>query len=96
MNTLVNFRPAQPSKTGQFSTGVNTNTLAQHFHYLYKRADIVGASSHSTRRTFITNLAAQGVGVRVIMGLSGHRALSSVQQYIDVNDDMKRRAVELV
>ena len=23
MNTLVNFRPAQPSKTGQFSTGVN-------------------------------------------------------------------------
>jgi hypothetical protein len=24
LNTLVNFRPAQPSKTGQFSTGVNT------------------------------------------------------------------------
>jgi len=23
LNTLVNFRPAQPSKTGQFSTGVN-------------------------------------------------------------------------
>ena len=27
MNTLVNFRPAQPSKTGQFSTGVNTGGL---------------------------------------------------------------------
>jgi hypothetical protein len=25
LNTLVNFRPAQPSKTGQFSTGVNTH-----------------------------------------------------------------------
>jgi len=24
LNTLVNFRPAQPSKAGQFSTGVNT------------------------------------------------------------------------
>ena len=27
MNTLVNFRPAQPSKTGQFSSGVNSKTL---------------------------------------------------------------------
>jgi len=32
----------------------------------------------------------------VIMGLSGHRSLSSVQCYIDTNDDMKRKAVELV
>ena len=78
------------------SDGFTANTLTQHFHYLYKRAGVIGASSHSTRRTFITNLAAQGVGVRVIMGLSGHRALSSVQCYIDVNDDMKRKAVELV
>ncbi len=78
------------------SDGFTANTLAQHFHYLYKRAGIIGASSHSTRRTFITNLAAHGVGVRVIMGLSGHRALSSVQCYIDVNDDQKRKAVELV
>jgi integrase/recombinase XerD len=78
------------------SDGFSANTLAQHFHYLYKRAEIVGASSHSTRRTFITNLAAHGVGVRVIMGLSGHRALSSVQCYIDCNDDQKRKAIELV
>jgi integrase/recombinase XerD len=78
------------------SDGFTANTLTQHFHYLYKRAGVIGASSHSTRRTFITNLAAHGVGVRVIMSLSGHRALSSVQQYIDVNDDQKRKAVELV
>jgi hypothetical protein len=29
LNTLVNFRPAQPSKTGQFSTGVNTTETAR-------------------------------------------------------------------
>lgn len=80
----------------QKSLGFTANTLCQHFHYLYKRAGIDGASSHSGRRTFITNLAAKGVGVRVIMGLSGHRALSSVQCYIDCNDDQKRRAVELI
>jgi integrase/recombinase XerD len=76
--------------------GFTANTLTQHFHYLYKRAGMVGASSHSGRRTFITNLAAKGVGVRVLMSLAGHRNIGTTQAYIDVNDDMKRRAVELV
>jgi len=76
--------------------GWNSNTLCQFFHYLFNRAGIAGASSHSGRRSFITNLANKGVGVRVIMGLSGHRALSSVQCYIDCNDDMKRKAINLL
>jgi integrase/recombinase XerD len=78
------------------SDGFSANTLAQHFHYLYKRAEIVGASSHSTRRTFITNLAAQGISVRVLASLAGHRSIATTQAYIDVNDDQKRKAVELV
>jgi len=77
------------------SAGFSGNSLAQYFHYLYKNAGLDGASSHSGRRTFITNLAERGVGVRVIMGLSGHRALSSVQRYIDCNDNLLRKAVEL-
>jgi integrase/recombinase XerD len=78
------------------SEGFSANTLTQYFHYLYKRAGIEGASSHSGRRTFITNLASKGVSVRVLMSLAGHRNISTTQAYIDVNDDMKRRAVELV
>jgi len=76
--------------------GFSANTLAQYFYYLYKRVGINGASSHSGRRTFITNLATKGVGVRVLMQLAGHRSISTTQAYIDVNDDMKRSAVELV
>ena len=78
------------------SDGFTANTLTQFFHYLYKRAGIDGASSHSGRRTFITNLATKGVGVRVLMSLAGHRNISTTQAYIDVNDDMKRKAVELI
>jgi integrase/recombinase XerD len=77
------------------SDGFTANTLTQFFHYLYKRSGIDGASSHSGRRTFITNLASKGVGVRVLMSLAGHKNISTTQAYIDVNDDMKRRAVEL-
>ena len=78
------------------SDGYNANTLTQFFHYLYKRSGIDGASSHSGRRTFITNLANKGISVRVLASLAGHKNISTTQCYIDVNDDMKRRAVELL
>jgi integrase/recombinase XerD len=76
--------------------GFSASTLTQHFHYIYKGAGINGASSHSSRRSFITNLANMGVSVRVLMELAGHRQLSTVQKYIDVNPSMMRKAVELL
>jgi integrase/recombinase XerD len=48
------------------------------------------------RRSFITNLANKGIGVRILASLAGHRSIAVTQKYIDVNDDMKRRAVELI
>ena len=74
----------------------SANVLAQHFHYLFKNAGVAGASSHSMRRTFITTLANKGIGVRVLASLAGHRSIAVTQIYIDVNDEMKRNAVELV
>ncbi|CAN7462824.1 tyrosine-type recombinase/integrase [Acidovorax delafieldii] len=76
--------------------GFTANTLCQHFHLLYRRAGVVGASSHSGRRTFITNLAAKGVGVRVLAALAGHRNPATTMVYIDASDDMKRAAVQLI
>ena len=76
--------------------GFSANSLAQTFALLYEGAGLEGASSHSGRRTFITRMAAQGVGVRVLAALAGHSSIQVTQRYIDVNDDMKRQAVELV
>ena len=78
------------------TNGFTANTLTQHFHHLYKCAGIAGASGHSGRRTFITNLADKGVGVRVLMSLARHANISTTQAYIDVNEAMQRRAVELL
>lgn len=74
----------------------SANTLAQHFYWLYKRSGIRGASSHSGRKTFLTSLASQGVSVFVLASLAGHKSISTTQRYITVNDEVKRRAVELV
>lgn len=76
--------------------GFSANVLTQHFFWLFKQAGISGASSHTMRRSFITNLASKGIGVRVLASLAGHRSIAVTQKYIDVNDDMKRNAVELI
>ena len=72
------------------------NTLAQHFYWVYKSAGVAGASSHSGRKTFLTSLASQGVSVFVLASLAGHKSIATTQRYITVNDDVKRRVVELV
>jgi integrase len=45
---------------------------------------------------FITKLAHSGISSKVIMELAGHKHLSTTQQYIYVNDEMKRAAVEVL
>lgn len=80
----------------QKSTKFNTNALTQLLKRLYERVGIVGASSHSMRRTFITKLATSGVSVRVIAELVGHKSIQTTQRYIDINDELMSNAVELV
>ena len=94
--TIDRSDTSKPLFATQKRDSFTANTLCQHFYWLYKQAGIDGASSHSGRRTFITALASKGVGVRVLMALAGHRNISTTQAYIDVNDEMQRRAVELI
>jgi integrase/recombinase XerD len=89
-------KPEHPLFVTAGRKAFSANVMAQHFHYLFKKAGIAGASSHSMRRSFITNLATKGIGVRVLASLAGHRSISVTQRYIDVNDEMKRNAVELI
>ena len=74
----------------------SANTLAQYFYWMYRRAGIKGASSHSGRKTFLTSLAGKGVSVFVLAALAGHRDIKTTSRYVTVNDDVKRSAVELI
>jgi len=74
----------------------NPNTLCQHFYWLYKKSGVSGASSHSGRKTFLTNLANKGISIHILAGLAGHRSISVTNRYLTANDDLKRNAVELV
>lgn len=90
-------RPADaPLLLTQKRTAFSPNTLCQLMGQLYRAAGLDGATSHSGRRWFITQLAHSGVSPKVIMVLAGHRNLTTTQRYIDVRDDMMRAAVALL
>jgi len=79
----------------QKSKGFTANSLAQLLFKLYKDVGIANGSSHSGRKTFITNLANKGISVHVLAKLSGHSSIATTQRYMTVNDGMCKKAVEL-
>ena len=74
--------------------------IVNQFSGWYKTFGLVGCSSHSGRRTFITNTARKistvGGSLKDIQALAGHSSLQTTQRYIDENKDAKRRVVDLV
>ena len=88
--------PLQPLFASQKGGAFSANTMCQLFLDIYKACGFKDASSHSGRRTFITRMAAQGVGVRVLAALAGHSSIQVTQRYIDVNEDQLASAVELL
>jgi integrase/recombinase XerD len=94
-NACADCKPSDPLFRSQKKRAFSGNTMCQLFLGIYKSCGIRGASSHSGRRTFITNLANQSISVRVLAVLSGHSSISTTQRYIDCNDTQLRNAVEL-
>jgi integrase/recombinase XerD len=92
-------RIAQPTAPLVFSAkggAFTAQTVVNLFQGLYKAAGIAGASSHSGRRQFVTELADKGINARVIQALARHKHLNTTMRYIDLNENKLRTAVELV
>lgn len=88
--------PKKPLFSTQRSVGFTANTLTHVVNGIYKKAGLDGCSSHSGRRNYLSALSAQGVSVRVMMALAGHKNMSTTQRYIDYSPSVLRNAVELV
>lgn len=85
-----------PLIRSQQGNAFSSTSLQNLFRDIYSSTGIDGASSHSGRRTYITNLSEKGVSARVIQKLARHSSLAITQQYIETNDAVMRKAVELV
>ena len=73
--------------------GFTAQTIINLFQGLYQAAGITGASSHSGRRQFVTDLADKGINARVIQALARHKHLNTTMRYIDINENKMRAAL---
>lgn len=75
-------------------------SIVNWFTALYASAGLNGCSSHSGRRTFITNsarlLAKVGGSLRDVQELAGHSALTTTESYIQGDRDTQRKLVRLL
>lgn len=80
--------------------GMRPNSIVNWFVCLFRDLDLVGCSSHSGRRTFITtaarNLHRSGGSLRDVQILAGHRSIEVTQRYIEGDSSAQRKLVALV
>ena len=93
-------RPSPFVITSERASSTSSYAIVNKFAAWYRALGFSGASSHSGRRTAITNWARKistvGGSLRDVQMLAGHSALSTTQRYIEGAEEARRRVVELV
>ena len=93
-------RPDLPVVHSERHRGLSPAAVAVWFHRLYASLGMVGCSSHSGRRTFITRAARRigevGGSLRDIQQLAGHASLGTTARYIEGDHEAQRKVVALI
>jgi integrase/recombinase XerD len=92
--------PDRPVIFSERGGHLTASSVTKWFFHLYRDLGMIGCSSHSGRRTFITRAARKvsevGGSVRDVQQLAGHASLQTTQQYIDGDTEAKRKLVQLL
>jgi integrase/recombinase XerD len=82
------------------SAHTSAQAIVNLFQRWYRDLGLIGCSSHSGRRTFITNAARKistvGGSLRDVQHLAGHSSLQTTQRYIEGDSEARKRVVDLV
>ena len=86
--------------TTERSAHTSPQAVVNMFKRWYGDLGLLGCSSHSGRRTFITNAARKistvGGSLRDVQMLAGHSSLAVTQRYIEGDSEARRKIVDLV
>ena len=99
-----NFKDFDPVASSiirtQRSKSTTSQSIVNMFQRWYGRLGLVGCSSHSGRRTFITEtskkISTVGGSLRDIQMMVGHSSLQTTQRYIESDRECQRRVVNLL
>lgn len=85
--------------TTERSGHTSAQAVVNMFKRWYADLGLLGCSSHSGRRTFITNAAKKistvGGSLRDVQMLAGHSSLAVTQRYIEGDSEARKRIVDL-
>ena len=77
-----------------------SQTIVNMFQKWYGKLGLLGCSSHSGRRTFITETSKKislvGGSLRDIQMMVGHQSLQTTQRYIEGDSESQKRVVDLI
>ena len=86
--------------TTERSARTQAQAIVNMFAVWYADVGLIGCSSHSGRRTFIThaarNISSVGGSLRDVQMLAGHSSLAVTQRYIEGDGEARVKVVELV
>lgn len=78
---------------GRYRGHIHVDSAARFFKEACERVGIEGASTHSFRRTALTQMSNAGIPLRIIQEVSGHRNLEQLQRYLEVNPHQVKGAI---
>lgn len=82
------------------SSSTSSQSIVNMFQLWYRTLGLVGCSSHSGRRTFITEtskkISTVGGSLRDVQMMVGHSSLQTTQRYIESDSECQRRVVDLI
>ncbi len=94
---LVNYFPSPRTYnlfSGRGAKGhIHPDYAAQILRKACQKLKLEGVSTHSFRRTALTQMSNAGIPLRVIQEVSGHRTLDELQKYLEVSEEQVRGAV---
>ena len=75
---------------------LSLDSTLERFEFAFKKTGIIGAGSHSCRRTALTLMHREGILLRVIQEISGHKNLANLQLYLEVSEEEVRSAISFL
>ena len=72
---------------GRSNGHISEDSAARILRQACQQVGVEGVSTHSFRRTALTQMSNAGIPLRVIQELSGHRNLEQLQRYLEVSDE---------
>lgn len=89
-------KPENPYYFPGYSSYLKLNQASKILKKACTKIGLEGVSTHSFRRTALTQMSKKGVPLRTIQEISGHVSLAALQRYLEVSEEDKNKAIKTI